>query len=119
MAKGPEEREHIAALYREIYRVVRRIPVAKVLTYGQVAELAGRPGAARAAGAALRASAAESGIPWQRVVGAAGRGRARISIRDPIGAAVQRKLLEEEGVVLSEAGVISLAAHGWLPVDRS
>jgi methylated-DNA-protein-cysteine methyltransferase-like protein len=95
--------------------VVRRIPRGKVLTYGQVAELAGMPGAARVAGAAMRATTKEMGLPWQRVVGKRSRGMARISILDPVGAGIQRALLEEEGVTFTRAGNISLAQHGWLP----
>ena len=43
----------------------------QVLTYGEVAAEAGRPGAARAVGAVLRARGAE--LPWWRVVTASGR----------------------------------------------
>ena len=41
--------------FRAVYRIVRRVPAGRVVTYGQVAELAGRPRAARAVGQALRA----------------------------------------------------------------
>lgn len=52
--------------------VVRRIPPGKVATYGQVAALAGRPGAARAVGNIMRA-ATTPGLPYHRVVAAGGR----------------------------------------------
>jgi methylated-DNA-protein-cysteine methyltransferase related protein len=109
----------VTALYRRIYRVIRRIPRGKVATYGQVAELAGIPGGARVAAAALRVSTPAMGLPWQRVVGKRSPRSARISILDPVGAAIQRGLLEQEGVRLSEAGAISLADFGWLPTQRS
>lgn len=108
--------EHIARLYADIYAVVRRIPRGCVATYGQVAELAGRPGAARAVGAAMRLSTGQ-GVPWQRVVGKHARRRARISILDPVGAASQRALLEAEGVELTDRGLIRLEDFGWLPED--
>src|SRR6266545_4951243 len=85
----------VARLYDEFYAVVRRIPRGRVLTYGQVAELAGHPGAARAVGAAMRASTGR-GLPWQRVVGAHARGLARVAILDPVAGSVQRALLEKE-----------------------
>lgn len=107
---GPDA-DPVAALYDQFYRVVRRIPRGRVLTYGQVAELAGHPGSARAAGAAMRASSGR-GLPWQRVVGAHARGLARVAILDPIGGAVQRALLEKEGVAFTPAGYIQLARHG-------
>ena len=107
--------EHIAKLYADMYAVVRQIPKGRVLTYGQLAELAGRPGAARAAGAAMRVVPEDLGLPWQRVVGKKAKGQGRVSILDPIGGAVQRQLLEGEGVVFSESGGISLARFGWIP----
>lgn len=107
--------EHIARLYADIYAVVRRIPRGRVITYGQLAELAGRPGAARLAGAAMRAVPAELGLPWQRVIGKKGKGTGKVSIHDPIGGAIQRQMLEAEGVVFSETGSVRLADFGWIP----
>jgi methylated-DNA-protein-cysteine methyltransferase-like protein len=109
--------EHIGSLYREIYAVVSKIPRGRVLTYGQLAELAGHPGAARAAGAAMRAITPEMGLPWQRVVGKRSRNLAQLSILDPIGAGIQRALLEDEGVVFTASDGIRLDDHGWLPRD--
>lgn len=109
---------HVAELYARIYAVVRRVPRGRVATYGQVAELAGIPGGARVAGAAMRVSTPDMGLPWQRIVGKRSPTTARISIHDPVGAAVQRALLEEEGVEVSDAGGISLARFGWLPLQR-
>lgn len=106
---------HIARLYADIYAVVRRIPKGRVLTYGQLAELAGRPGAARLAGAAMRAVPEELGLPWQRVIGKKGKGTGKVSIHDPIGGAIQRQMLEAEGVVFSDSGSVKLSDFGWIP----
>jgi methylated-DNA-protein-cysteine methyltransferase-like protein len=103
---------HIRQLYEEIWKVVKRIPRGKVATYGQVAELAGIPGGARVAGAAMRAS---KGLPWQRVLGKRGKNRAGVAILDPVGAAVQRRLLEAEGVEVTDRGLIDLERYGWIP----
>ena len=103
----------VERLYREFYAVVRRIPRGRVVTYGQVAELAGHPGAARAVGAAMRASSGR-GLPWQRVVGKHARNLARVAILDPVGGAVQRELLEREGVAFTRAGYIPLDRFSWL-----
>jgi methylated-DNA-protein-cysteine methyltransferase related protein len=111
------ESEHLRALYRRIYQVVREIPRGAVATYGQVAELAGIPGGARVAGAAMKTSTPADRLPWQRVIGKAGRLRGRIAIHDPVGAAVQRKLLEGEGVRVGETGLVALDVHGWLAPD--
>ena len=101
------------------YRVVRRIPRGKIATYAQVALLAGRPRAARHVGfalAALRGSGMR--VPWQRVLGKRSATAAGISILDPMGAAVQRDLLEREGVLVDERGRVSLTEYGWRPRTR-
>src|SRR5688572_17356944 len=108
------EAEHVRRLYRAIYRIVRRIPAGSVATYGQVAELAGIPGGARVAGAAMKTSKPGDKLPWQRVIGKAGRLRGRIAIHDPVGAAVQRRLLENEGVTVGDSGLVALDEYGWL-----
>jgi methylated-DNA-protein-cysteine methyltransferase-like protein len=53
-----------------VYRVVGSTDPGDVLTYGQVAALAGRPGAARAVGNLMARSA---GLPWWRVICSNGR----------------------------------------------
>lgn len=52
--------------------VVAALPPGDVVTYGEVAALAGKPGAARGVGAVL-AGSGERGLPWWRVVNASGR----------------------------------------------
>lgn len=96
------------------YRVVKRIPRGRVATYGQVALAAGKPGAARQVGYAMAAlRGTRHAVPWQRVLGARPRGRAGISLLDPMGAAVQRALLEAEGVRFDAQGRVELADFGW------
>lgn len=110
----PQE-QNIAELYAEIYAVARRIPVGRVATYGQLAELAGLPGGARTVGRAMKLVPKRLGVPWQRVVGKKSRTMAKVNILDPIGGTVQRKLLEDEGVEFTDAGGIRLDRYGWLP----
>ncbi|MEZ4401707.1 MAG: MGMT family protein [Kofleriaceae bacterium] len=102
------------AVRAAIHAVARRIPRGRIATYGQLAELAGFPGGARVAGAALKTSQPTDRLPWHRVVGKRG-GLGVIAIHDPVGAAVQRGLLEDEGVTVSDRGTIALARFGWLP----
>jgi methylated-DNA-protein-cysteine methyltransferase related protein len=89
-----------------------------VATYGQVAELAGIGRGARVVGTAMRVSTPDMGLPWQRVVGKRSQTTASVSIHDPVGAAIQRGLLEDEGVEFTRAGNIALARFGWLPRER-
>lgn len=91
-----------------ILRVVRGVPRGKVATYGQVAALAGIPRGARQVGYALHAAGAR-GIPWHRVVNAAGR----ISLPPESGGIEQRLRLLAEGVTVTEGGRVSLRRYQW------
>ncbi len=105
--------------WQAFYRVVQRVPRGRVVTYGRVALLAGRPRAARQVGFALSAlRGSRHRVPWQRVLGARPRGMAAVSLLDPMGAAVQRAMLEREGVVFDERGRVSLEEFGWVPRRR-
>jgi len=89
--------------------MVSRIPRGRVATYGQLAELVG-PGGARQVGYALHALPAHSRVPWQRVVNAKGR----VSPRSVPGFdAVQRGLLEREGVAFGADGRVDLERYRW------
>jgi alkylated DNA nucleotide flippase Atl1/catechol 2,3-dioxygenase-like lactoylglutathione lyase family enzyme len=73
----------------------RLVPAGEVLTYGEVAREAGRPGAARAVGAVLRRHGAE--VPWWRVVPPTAGSR-------PVAAEQQRRL-RAEGVRVQDGRV--------------
>ncbi len=98
-------------LYNRIYAMVRLIPPGRVTTYGRIAELVGGC-TARMVGyamAALRSGRAPD-VPWHRVINAQGK----ISVRrDGFGSALQRALLEEEGVHFNLKGVVDFARFGW------
>ena len=110
---------HLQELYRRIREVIRAIPRGRVATYGQVAELAGLPGGARVAAASLKTSTRQDALPWQRVIGKAGPKRGRIAIHDPVGAAMQRALLEKERVTVGDRGIVALDVYGWIPTNES
>jgi methylated-DNA-protein-cysteine methyltransferase-like protein len=95
--------------YHRIYRIVRHIPKGRVATYGVVARLAGRPGAARTVGWALSALPQDNDVPWWRVINAAGR----ISLASDHSAVLQRALLLREGVKFAPGGAVSLGSFGW------
>ncbi len=56
---------------RRVLTVVRRIPVGRVATYGDIAAMAGKPRAARAVGNIMR-TCRTPGVPCHRVVAAGG-----------------------------------------------
>jgi methylated-DNA-protein-cysteine methyltransferase-like protein len=105
----------MAGRYERIYRVVDRIPAGRVATYGQVARLAGIPGHARQVGYALAALPDSRRVPWQRVINAKGEVSPRA---EPGFEAVQRRLLEREGVVFDANGRVLLARFAWKPRAR-
>jgi len=57
---------------REVWDVLRRIPFGETTTYGDVAAQVGRPGSARAIGAAVGHNPIGIIVPCHRVVGASG-----------------------------------------------
>jgi methylated-DNA-protein-cysteine methyltransferase-like protein len=98
--------------HTHVYHLVAQVPKGKVVTYGQVAALAGAPGAARAVGTALRYLPRELSqqVPWQRVINASGG----ISIRgDVIRVEEQRWLLEHEGIRFDRSGKVDLKKYSW------
>jgi methylated-DNA-protein-cysteine methyltransferase-like protein len=99
---------------QRVWLTVLQIPAGRVATYGQIAELAGLIGrsAARQVGYALAALAADTEIPWHRVVNVAGKISAR---GDPDRPDYQRILLEAEGVEFGLGGVLDLARYTWRP----
>ncbi len=102
---------HKQSKWERIYSVVKQIPYGKVASYGQIATLSGYYRQARQVGYALHAVPSDE-IPWHRVINAQGK----ISLNLEMGGAVQRKLLENEGVVFSPADVISLKEYQWQPI---
>lgn len=96
-----------------VLRVVRAVPPGNVTTYGTVAALAGSPGAARQVGAVLRGlTDADEGVPWQRVINAAGG----ISTYKVGSGELQVALLRSEGVEV-ESDRVNLRRYGWRPDD--
>ena len=99
--------------YQRIYDVVKQIPIGTVLTYGQVAELAGLYGKARLVGYALFKVEIATDIPWQRVVNS--KGEISYSIARCGGDYLQKTLLEQEGIQFSHAQRIDLKKYRWQP----
>ena len=91
-----------------IWLTVTASPRGRIATYGDVAERAGLPGAARRVGAALRRLPAGSTVPWHRVVNASGR-----SSLPPGAQGADRQLarLADEGVLLGAGGAAALRRY--------
>jgi methylated-DNA-[protein]-cysteine S-methyltransferase len=74
---------------------LRRVPRGEVVTYGELAALAGRPRAQRAAGTFCARNRFSLVVPCHRVVGADGLGS-----YGSLGIEYKRRLLELEGVAV-------------------
>jgi methylated-DNA-[protein]-cysteine S-methyltransferase len=92
---------------RKVLSVLRRIPVGRVISYGGVAKLAGKPRAARAVGNIMR-EAPVAGLPYHRVIAAGGR----------LGgyggnAGLKRALLVAEGLTVTGSRVRNFKQVSW------
>ncbi|WP_261844724.1 MGMT family protein [Aliamphritea ceti] len=98
-------------MHQRVWQVLGQIPAGKVVTYGQVAELAGLPGQSRMVGRCLGKLPEGSQLPWHRVINSQGK----ISL--PVGSEsydCQVGRLQEEGVAVIN-GRIKLSVYRWQP----
>ena len=95
-----------------ICAVIRRIPFGWVATYGQVATMAGLPRRARLVGRVLQRLDPAAKIPWHRVVNA--KGEVTYSPSRNGGDALQRRLLEKEGLRFDNRNRLDLERCRWL-----
>ncbi len=98
----------------KVFAIIGKIPRGKVLTYGQVATLAGVPRAARIVGGILYQRGLAARLPWQRVINAQGKlSTYRVGMGEE-----QRRLLETEGIKFDKAGALDLKRHQWWPPPK-
>ncbi|MEO0729132.1 MAG: methylated-DNA--[protein]-cysteine S-methyltransferase [Pseudomonadota bacterium] len=89
----------VSSFNRTVYRVLRTVPRASTVTYGELARDVGRPGAARAVGLAMGRNPWPVIVPCHRVL--AGNGKLG-GFSAPGGTATKEKLLALEGVSLGD-----------------
>ncbi|VXD02658.1 DNA base-flipping protein YbaZ [Pseudomonas sp. 8Z] len=98
-----------------LYLALAQIPAGKVISYGELASLAGLGRAARWVGRTLSQLPEGTRLPWHRVIAAGGR----LSL--PAGTASgseQRARLRAEGVsILNER--VDMRRHGWRQTELS
>ncbi|MDP2246348.1 MGMT family protein [Pseudomonas sp.] len=98
-----------------LYMTLAHVPPGQVVSYGQLAELAGLGRAARWVGRSLSQLPQGSTLPWHRVIAASGR----LSLpAGSIAGAEQRARLRSEGVFVVNDRV-DIRQHGWRPVEHS
>ncbi|UVE18623.1 MGMT family protein [Pseudomonas sp. LS44] len=98
-----------------LYLTLQQVPAGKVVSYGELAAMAGLGRAARWVGRTLSQLPDDTRLPWHRVVAAGGR----LSL--PAGSAAgaeQRARLRAEGVTIHTQRV-DMRRHGWRPTEHS
>lgn len=94
---------------QDVIKIIKNIPVGKVLTYGKIAKLAGNPNGARQVSWLLHSSSKKYNLPWHRVINSQGK----IALKTQDGQDYQKILLEKEGVEIGSTNKIDLKKYLW------
>lgn len=98
--------------FRErVYELAKNIPAGKVVTYAQLAQMAGSPRAARAVGMCMKTNKTPETIPCHRVVSSTG-GLADYAFG---GVSAKKEKLIKEGVIFIGER-IDLQSSQWKPL---
>lgn len=106
--QGMEERR-MTPFTEKVVRIIKNIPEGRVMTYGQIAGLAGSPRAARQVVRILHSMSKKHGLPWHRVINAKGQ----IALQDDAAYNEQKLNLEIEGVKVAANGTVDLTVFQW------
>ena len=112
MSSATDEAQDQPGYNERVYKLVRRIPVGRVMTYGQLAELLGEGYTPRTIGYVMHA--APEGLPWHRVInaqGACSTGRTLLPHNK------QQLLLEAEDIPFDARGRCDLHVYRWTPEE--
>lgn len=93
--------------------IMKQIPAGKVMSYGQVAALAGSPRGARQIVRILHSLSRKYDIPWHRVINAKGE----IGFKDEGQLIEQKRRLAMEQIDVDENNRIDLGKYRYLPEE--
>jgi methylated-DNA-protein-cysteine methyltransferase related protein len=93
----------------KVISIIQSIPEGKVMTYGQIAGLAGSPRAARQVVRILHSMSKKYQLPWHRVINAKGQ----VGIKDEATYNEQILSLEAEGIEVGFHDQIDLEKYQW------
>jgi len=96
---------------QQVIAIIKDIPEGCVMTYGQIAALAGSSRGARQVVRILHSMSASHGLPWHRVVNIKGE----IAIADDESRFKQILYLTSENIIVDEQGRINLAQYQYWP----
>ncbi len=114
--RQPKDRSEFNDL---VYEIVKAIPRGKVMTYGDIGSLIPHPmsvdplsySRVRARWVGYAMASCGKDVPWYRVINAKGQ----VSKRPGHGPHIQRRYLEEEGVVFDAKDRVDLKFYRWEP----
>ncbi|WP_282939621.1 MGMT family protein [Paenibacillus sp. RC67] len=95
----------------QVIKVIKGIPEGHVMTYGQIAELAGSRRAARQVVRILHSSSKKYNLPWYRVVNAKGE----IGLQEEESRFIQIMHLQNEGITVDDQGKLDLPRWQFHP----
>lgn len=95
----------------KVIKIIKSIPEGYVMSYGQIAELAGSARGARQVVRILHSMSKAYELPWHRVVNAKGQ----IAITDDESRFQQIIYLRDEGVEVDHSGQIELDIYRFVP----
>ncbi|MBH0159290.1 MGMT family protein [Fictibacillus sp. 26RED30] len=95
----------------KVIKVIKSIPKGQVMTYGQIARVAGNPRSARQVVRILHSLSKKHDLPWHRVINAKGE----IGIQDEELFFTQKSLLESEGVQFKGKNRMNIEAYRYTP----
>ncbi len=108
-------------IFIRVYKIVRRIPHGRVLTYGVISNIMDSRLSAQGVGWALKALPPvprndereynSQNVPWHRVVNSRG-GISTWKVSE-VPPGLQRQLLEDEGIIFGDEETIDLKQYLW------
>jgi methylated-DNA-protein-cysteine methyltransferase related protein len=96
---------------KRVVTIIQNIPEGRVMTYGQIASVAGSPRAARQVVRVLHSMSKKHQLPWHRVVNSKGE----IALKVDASYHEQLLSLESEGIEVGLNGVIDLTEYQYHP----
>jgi methylated-DNA-protein-cysteine methyltransferase-like protein len=96
---------------KRVIEIIGSIPAGRVMTYGQIAALAGSPRAARQVVRILHSSSRAHRLPWHRVI----NGKGEVAVRDEAARFMQIEGLRDEGVEVDDSGCVDLDSCRYVP----
>ena len=100
----------------KIVRIVKLIPSGYVVSYGQVALMAGVPRAARQVGWGLHDYSDKYNLPWGRVINNAGRISTNCLDHTAL---MQKEFLEKENIIVNKDLTLDIEKYRYRPSKKT